>query len=102
MMNEIGAMVILKEIHSANQSIMLSSDNESFQNYKLLDCEALTIAIQALEKQIPKKPIEIRERRNFNFEVYLKDGYCPLCKNEVNNAYNYCNKCGQALDWSVE
>lgn len=60
--------------------------------------EALTVAIEALEKQIPKKPIE--------------DGYydepcvCPNCGsnviNEADNDYqfNHCYHCGQALDWS--
>lgn len=44
------AILILKEIHSANQAIMLSSDNEGIQNSRLLDCKALVMAIEALEK----------------------------------------------------
>lgn len=43
------AIDLLKEIHSANQSIMLSSDNENIQHYRLQDCKALVMAIEALE-----------------------------------------------------
>lgn len=30
--------------------------------------------------------------------------YCPNCKADVymDNSYNYCKNCGQALDWSEE
>lgn len=58
--------------------------------------------IAALEKQIPNKAIEVKERHNFRQEVIYKDGYCPICKNEISSAYLYCNKCGQAIDWSAE
>jgi hypothetical protein len=58
--------------------------------------------ISALEKQIPKKPIEIKERHNFRGDVILKDGYCRVCKNEISSTYFYCNKCGQAIDWGNE
>jgi hypothetical protein len=93
-MNEIEAMVILKEIHSANQSIMLSSDNENLQNYKLLDCKALTIAIQALEKQIPKKPDKEDK----------KDMRCPICGTWSSKIFEnqYCCYCGQRIKGSVE
>lgn len=60
--------------------------------------KALPIAIEALEKQIPKKPLD------FGDESYL----CPYCKR--NNFYkgeyldkqNYCDFCGQRIDWSEE
>ena len=60
--------------------------------------EEIETAINALEKQIPKKPIE--------------DGYydepcvCPNCGgnviNQADNDYHffYCHYCGQHLDWS--
>lgn len=61
-------------------------------------------AVQALEKQIPKKP------------TYEGDGYadghlvydtwiCPCCENryEVDyDNYDHCPNCGQKLDWSDE
>ena len=54
------------------------------------ECNAMELAISALEKQIPKKPD-------------LDDGvYCPCCLHEfkVYSATRYCPNCGQALDWS--
>ena len=51
--------------------------------------EAYSVALNALEKQIPKK---------------LKDDgwlYCPICGRDVlMDRFNYCPDCGQALDWS--
>lgn len=64
--------------------------------------EVIDLAIEALEKQIPKSWI-----RN---EYY--DGECtwecPCCKEEYvlisggvkENGYNYCPNCGQKLDWN--
>ena len=54
--------------------------------------EALNKAVEALEKQIPKKPYDIV--------------HCPLCKIEVElqpvdaEEVTYCLHCGQAIDWS--
>lgn len=56
-------------------------------------------AIIALNKQIPKKAHEIRNRYDFNKQLTNKDGYCPCCKNELTGAYLYCYKCGQAISW---
>ena len=51
--------------------------------------KAYSVALNALEKQIPKK---------------LKDDgwlYCPICGRDVLlDRFNYCPDCGQALDWS--
>lgn len=62
--------------------------------------EAHKIAIEIIERQIPKKPLEIREKHDFNGNVILKDGYCPICKNELSNSYVYCNHCGNRMDWN--
>lgn len=66
----------------------------------------LYLAIEALEKQIPKKP------------EYEGDGYadghlvydyakCPICGHDFEYGINdwesdYCSDCGQRLDWKVE
>lgn len=51
--------------------------------------EALQMAIEALERQIPKKP-----------NIYNKfERYCE-CGAIVKTYQNYCYDCGQALDWS--
>ena len=58
-------------------------------NYPLDYSVAFETAIEALEKQIPKK---------------LKDDgwlYCPICGRDVLlDRFNYCPDCGQDLDWS--
>lgn len=56
---------------------------------------AFDVAIQALEKQIPKKP-----------RFYAHNYYCSVCDNLVGNnefewrRFKYCDTCGQRLDWS--
>lgn len=50
--------------------------------------EALDMAIKALEKQIPKKPIDLAN------STYSK---CPTCGNF--HFDNYCANCGQKIDW---
>ncbi len=58
---------------------------------------ALTIAIQALEKQIPKKPKAYIERgKYFDYE-------CPKCGMTYGQTTwhgKFCPNCGQALDFS--
>lgn len=57
---------------------------------------------KALEKQIPKKPIE-KEVIGVSMAGYRYKGRCPECSSKVLQSLgNYCSKCGQALDWSVE
>lgn len=62
----------------------------------------IKIAIKALERQVPKKPLDI------HYPV-IKWGLCPHCKGEwrklnrkPNRVFEYqkhCMDCGQALDW---
>lgn len=71
------------------------------------DYKANEMAIQALEKQIPKKPIF-----DYNLSDTLSKFHCE-CGNTIkvshdvgimdnNNAPNYCSKCGCRLDWREE
>ena len=54
-------------------------------------CEKVNLALEALDKQIPKKPYDTVR--------------CPLCKIEVElqpidiEQVTYCLHCGQAIDW---
>ena len=70
--------------------------------------EAIQIAIQALEKQIPKK-IEIRKATNDDIESELRDFItvkgricrCPSCRCCIHiSKLKYCWECGQKIDWS--
>ena len=67
--------------------------------------EALGLAIQALEKQIPKKPTPIDYEKYMDTvknALFLKGSYwCPNC-NHVVKCGTYCSDCGQKLDWSDE
>lgn len=51
---------------------------------------AMEIAVEAMERQIPKRPSE----GNVHI-VYL----CPNC-HSLNYTTPYCRHCGQAIDWS--
>ena len=62
---------------------------------------AFEIAISALEKQIPKKPI-FWEYRTIESPIPNDDwGYeCPCCGNrDIDYPEHHC-ECGQAIDWS--
>ncbi len=58
--------------------------------------EAVEVAKQALEKQMPKKPA------NKSLEFDGEYGYCPCCNRILADHSNFrrCPDCGQALDWS--
>lgn len=55
--------------------------------------ERAQIAIDAIEKQIPKSCCN----------RFYGDGsveyVCPTCESAVNDDQKYCDACGQALDW---
>ena len=59
--------------------------------------ECYKLIIDALEKQIPKKPIfESEQTSPFGVDDVP---YCPSCRCDLPEV-SYCEKCGQALDWS--
>lgn len=67
------------------------------------------LAIKAVEKQIPKKPLlqDIHDGNNGLLD-YLYN--CPIChmficyatELGIEEKFAYCPSCGQALDWSNE
>lgn len=62
--------------------------------------ECHNIAISALEKQIPKKPI-----LDTIFPSGVKWWRCPVCNKIIvgciaNRPQKYCDNCGQDLKWS--
>lgn len=69
-----------------NNSHKMAEENN---NYAV---QTSNMSIEALEKQMPKKPVKDREYT-----------LCPNCKKvEIDWLDNYCHGCGQRLDWSVE
>lgn len=80
----------------------MEADKEYLTDMKICDGEEMDMAIKALEKQIPKKPI-----------IHTNDidrlACCPVCDSNVDWTYEgfwrkgnpkYCRECGQAIDWS--
>ena len=81
----INLKVILSEITECEESICYVTD---------IDAEPLRLAIKALEKQIPKKPV-----------YGAANIKCPNCGATLLYYFpsfkiNYCDECGQRLDWS--
>lgn len=78
-MNLEGAISILNSSHLRNKC-----DKFEFK--------AFDIAVEALEKQIPKKLLAETK--------YYGIGKCPRCGAVfLDQTTNYCGNCGQALDW---
>ena len=63
--------------------------------------EAKKVMVEALEKQIPKKPKPIEQP---NIIRYSMNYICPACGKHFSGTgiADYCYHCGQALDWSEE
>ena len=60
-----------------------------------MSAEAMNLAIEALEKQIPKKP---NDKFNVPYDI-LACGICPSCGRGVHSDMKFCSECGQAIDW---
>ena len=63
------------------------------------------LAIEALQKQIPKTPIFEGDGYDNEGNIIYDTWYCPCCENEYETDYDdyeYCPECGQAIDWSDE
>lgn len=80
-----------------NKTFEHKNDNEPIEK----SIEHAKTAIEALEKQLPKK---------VNYEgAFINNGFtryrmakCPTCERwyRSNDENNYCSGCGQKLDWS--
>lgn len=65
-------------------------------NYPLDYAIAIDTAIEALEKQIPKKPITTKDgNKSCSCGLVVQTGY-------IRNCLYYCDNCGQAIYWSGE
>lgn len=66
--------------------------------------EAIELAIQALEKQIPQSP-DYEGDGYSNGKLVYDTWICPCCEQhyEVDyDNYEYCPHCGQHIDWRNE
>ena len=65
------------------------------------------MALSALEKQIPKKPIRANRAIEIDGQFVMIDENeywkCPICTHydvPLRENQKYCHYCGQVLDWS--
>ena len=65
--------------------------------------ESVELAVDALRKQIPQKPVQSKEPR-FGMGYEYHDWCCPTCGKylapEPTYKGNHHCECGQKLDWS--
>lgn len=87
-------------IERIEKCVCASKQNQNLCNddckYSADKC-VFSLAIQALEKQIPKKPLYIE---NLGCTALW---LCPVCERRIiRSDLVYCHQCGQKLDWSDE
>ena len=88
-----------------NQLEELIKDRESFmvgdydKDIYDRDKEALELAIQAVEKQIPQEPLG---GSDYSGNDYMICRNCSAIVEDDDWRATYCPDCGQALDWSGE
>lgn len=82
-----------------NKTFEPKNDNEPIEK----SIEHAKTAIEALEKQLPKKVDAKENFRDFYGRLIYYKGFCPNCGFVVDSSKNnHCNACGQKLDWTVE
>lgn len=75
----------------------ITGEMRPMDNDCAMSVNALTLAIEALEKQIPEEVTEI----------HCDEYYCPSCgwENNCDQGFiydEYCPHCGQKIDWSKD
>lgn len=78
-----------------NKTFEHKNDNEPIEK----SIEHAKTAIEALEKQLAKKPIEIDDAYTPKIGEF-RVAKCPNCRKEVSDRFDVCLDCGQKLDWS--
>lgn len=99
-MNEQEAINELKENIRLSMKLRKSSGIEG----KSPSVIAMEMAIKALEKQIPNKPIYSEFDDNGNDEIVPYKAACPICRYEFefgtwNDEENHHCICGQSINW---
>ena len=73
-------------------------DDKECEGSRRCCIEYFETAIEALEKRLPKKPIDKRRVKD-NDTIYGYIGICPSCNGIVDDSMIVCD-CTQVLDWS--
>jgi hypothetical protein len=85
--------------------VIKSIQDRMWERMSSVECEAFGMAIEALEKQIPKK---VEYGTDNSWGVNKKAPVCPVCDYFLTQTYfigdgekiTYCDHCGQKIDWS--
>lgn len=88
MTKEKEAIERLKQNKAAAEFYAGMIQNANAIENELKDIEAIDLAIEALQKSIPKPPKKDKEDNLL----------CPLCGEDV-DWHKYCEECGQAIKW---
>lgn len=80
----------------ADDTVCEECDNYNRCDHTIVADNART-AIEALEKQLPKKPID-KSCVKDNDTIYGYVGICPSCNGIVDDSMIVCD-CTQVLDW---
>lgn len=83
------------KIIKGNLSVAIQDDDGLNPEYERAQVSALKIAKESIEKQMPQKP-------NFGTAQGSRWRSCPACCARVINTYNFCDQCGQKLDWRTD
>lgn len=92
----------MKEIEKALAYLKVSKEYAKKNSKDLNDAKEvqniINTAIEALEKQIPKKP----KQGSRAIKVGIEGANCSICGALIFKSQCYCNRCGQEIDWSGE
>lgn len=66
---------------------------EQTENTWDINCDVLQ---EIVDKATPKKPKNWKAERRLNGAVEFN---CPVCNRLYTECVNFCESCGQALDW---
>lgn len=92
-----------KETIKTLEDAVVSGKTGSLRRWAKDTIENSTIIVEALEKQLPEKVDAKEDFKDFNGNLICYKGFCPSCGYVVDSSKtNYCNACGQKLDWTVE
>lgn len=90
------------------EAIEILQEERDYAQFPKYVREAIEIATAAIEKQIPKKPIQVNYFVKVNGVDTMLDenefSKCPSCTYkdiEVKHGQKYCHICGQLLNWSA-
>jgi hypothetical protein len=93
---------MIREVEITKSALQkVKAQKENFGIMDRFDVEENYMVMEALEKQIPKKPVEMKSTDKLLQEYFA----CPICGGWVGmDEYlnKFCAGCGQAIDWSEQ